>query len=112
MDDEKKEGAGDVIDQYRKQKLIEGLKDFMRDVREGVGGRGEPVKTVPMRPEWADAWAELQRTSAAHGDIERRHSVARDYFWAIVHKGLDDFREMRIDPKTGEIEIFEEAEDG
>lgn len=110
MADEPIEGDGNVLNQYHKQKLIEELKGFMRDVQDGLNDRGEPVKTIPMRPEWQAAWDELQKITAEHTLIDRKHRTQKDYFWALVHKGLEDFRSMRYNPKTKEIEIFEEDE--
>lgn len=103
--------GGDVLGAFHKQQIISEVKGFMHELQEGLNDRGKPAKTLPMRPEWVKEWKELQDISAQHDAIERKHRTQKEYFWAIVHKGLDDFRDMRYNEKTKEIEIYDSKND-
>lgn len=99
---------GNVLGKYHSQKMVEEIKQLMAAIEDGVNGRGPVVKSIPIKAEWEEAWNELSRISEEHKMLDRKQQIAKDYFWALVHKGLDDFRNMRFNEKTREIEIYED----
>lgn len=108
-----------VLAKYHRQKFLEDLKKNIKDMLPGADiefvGLGEPgrpiAKSFPMRPEWQKTFDDLEATRIKHEQIEKKHRWEKEFFWALVHKDTEDARSMRYNPKTKEIEVFEEKTD-
>lgn len=104
-------GEGGALEAFEHGRLEEEITGFVDKIENKLNGRGPIVKSLPLRPEWQKAWDEVQSLREQHDLLDRKHNVAKEFFWALVHKETDDFRDMRYNKKTKEIEIFANPED-
>lgn len=69
------------------------------------------IKTVPVRDEWKTKHGEMYNLGKQLKQDEGRLHALRKAFWAEVELALNDYSDMRYNPKTNEIEILDDGEE-
>lgn len=101
-------GEGGVEEAFNRNKIEEEIGGFVEKLESRLNGRGPVAKTIPMRPEWAAEMDKLKLLEAEHKTLDRKHNAQHDFLWGMIKRDLDDFRDMRYNPKTNEVEIHDD----
>jgi len=84
------------------------IKDILRKVLNVDEDFKDIERTVPMTKEEIKEYKDLEKAGEAARIAAERHSSLRNLFWAKIELKLSDYRTMRVNDDTWEIEIAAE----
>lgn len=89
--------------------ITEAFKQFLVN---GNGKNKVVKKSLPVKKEWLTRLKEMVALEKEVDEKENKLDALRNHFWSEVKLELSDYSEMRFNPKSNEIEIMTNKEDG